>query len=111
MPNRCAHHCGGGPAHAPSRPKSASRSRSSTPPPGNTITPAAKSIAACRRIKKTARPDADPASGSRTNITVAAGLGVGGGTSGSRGEFMTVSDGLLGCDAVGRNIARRPPPA
>lgn len=24
---------------------------------------------------------------------------------------MTVSDGLLGCDAVGRNIARRPPPA
>lgn len=47
-------------------------------PPGNTITPAAKSIAACRRIKKTARPDADPASGSRTNITVAAGLGVGG---------------------------------
>ena len=67
MPNRCAHHDGGGPAHA----ISALRSRSSTPPPGNTIVPAANSIAECRRIRKTAIP---PGS-SRTSITVAAGRG------------------------------------
>ena len=46
-PSRDAHEEGDGPAHA----TSASKSRGSTPPPGNTHIPAANAIDACRRNK------------------------------------------------------------
>ena len=47
VPSRAAHEAGDGPAHA----TSASKSRGSTPPPGNTHIPAAKAIEACRRSR------------------------------------------------------------
>ena len=53
MPNRSAHQSGPGPYQAISE----LRSRSSTPPPGNTITPPANSIARCLRIRNTEIPD------------------------------------------------------
>ena len=65
IPNRSAHQPGSGPYQA----IPALRSRSSTPPPGNTITPAANSMALCRRMRNTEMPSAV----SRTSMTVAAG--------------------------------------
>ena len=63
MPNRCAHQCGPGPAHAPAM--SALRSRSSTPPPGNTIVPAAKSILRVPTHQEHGQPGCGPSAVSR----------------------------------------------
>src|SRR5690606_28138036 len=81
QPNHSAHVAAEGPAHA----MEASASRSSTPPPGKTVIPAANFIAATLRCRKTSMPSGV----SRSSITVAASLG----TTGSTGVADAASSG------------------
>src|ERR1700739_63159 len=78
------------------------RSRSSTPPPGKTLVPGAKSIPECRCSIKTATPSAV----SRSNMTVAAGRGVIGASELSA-VLMNAPCVRRGHGRAGRNTALR----